>query len=295
MEIAAFAGRFAQYVGAALVFGWPLFDQRAGASMRPPLLLGASIVLCGALLALAGQTAAVTGSTEASFSPADLWLVTTETAFGRGVAVRLVLASALIAAAVFDAPQRLLLTLGAAVAASLALTGHAAAGEGAGGLAHQAADALHALAAAAWIGALLVFLREATTARGADRLESLWRALARFSGAGSVIVATLLATGLVNSWFLVGPEGASTLTADPYGRLLLLKLALFVLMILLAAANRFLWTPRLGASLRRPAAGTTPGWLRFTLCAETVAGLCVLAAVAAMGLLPPPAELITRQ
>jgi copper resistance protein D len=65
------------------------------------------------------------------------------------------------------------------------------------------------------------------------------RALERFSGVGTVLVGTLVATGLINSWFLVGPENVEGLLGTDYGLLLALKLALFAGMLALAGANRF--------------------------------------------------------
>jgi copper resistance protein D len=62
----------------------------------------------------------------------------------------------------------------------------------------------------------------------------------RFSAMGIVIVVVVFATGIVNAWILVGSWHALIVTG--YGRLLILKLALFAIMLLIAAANRFwLW------------------------------------------------------
>ena len=65
----------------------------------------------------------------------------------------------------------------------------------------------------------------------------------RFSTLGIASVATLIVTGLLNAWILVGSFDALIITE--YGRLLQVKLALFALMLGLAAVNRLHWTPRL--------------------------------------------------
>ena len=179
------------------------------------------------------------------------------------------------------------LLLGAAVAAALAWAGHAGATQGAAGEIHVIADALHLLAAAAWLGALpplaLLYARAKDEREWLDIARDATR---RFSWLGMACVATLLATGVVNSWFLVG--GVPGLLGTPYGRLLLLKLALFVAMVSVAAVNRQRLTPQLvdgvapTAALRR---------LRRNALIETALGLAILAVVGALGTEPPGAHL----
>ena len=67
----------------------------------------------------------------------------------------------------------------------------------------------------------------------------------RFSTVGVVCVGALLASGIVNSWNLLG--GPRDLVTTDYGRLVLLKIGLFVAMVGIAAANRFHFTPQLPA------------------------------------------------
>ncbi|TWI49269.1 putative copper resistance protein D [Pseudomonas duriflava] len=65
--------------------------------------------------------------------------------------------------------------------------------------------------------------------------------------ARTVIVVVISLTGITNYWLIVGPT-LSGLVSSMYGQLLLVKLALFVLMLGLAAANRF----HLSALLEEP-------------------------------------------
>jgi len=65
----------------------------------------------------------------------------------------------------------------------------------------------------------------------------------RFSTFGIASVGTLLVTGSINTWYLVG--SATALTDTYYGRLLLTKVALFFGMVAIAAVNRLHFTPRL--------------------------------------------------
>jgi putative copper resistance protein D len=168
--------------------------------------------------------------------------------------------------------------------ASLAWLGHAGAGEGPLHLLHLAADALHVLAAAAWIGALAGLLLLARTDRGDPRRATLHRALQQFAGIGSLLVAVLVATGLANAWLIVGPAYALSGWTTPFGRVLAAKLALFGVMLVLAARNRWQLTPALAA--RPDSAAAT---LRRSVTLEALAGLAVLALVAWLGTLEPPA------
>jgi putative copper resistance protein D len=181
--------------------------------------------------------------------------------------------------------------MGAVTCASFAWMGHGAATKGAAGLLHLCSDILHTLAAGVWIGALVAFLILLLTdapdwAKGRQVLHA---ALHGFSGIGSGLVAVLIATGLVNSWFVVGLAGVPKLLTTPYGQLLTLKLLLFLVMVGLATANRFHLTPRLGRALEaRPPAPQALAALRKSLAWETGLSIAVLALVAWFGTLAPP-------
>ena len=63
---------------------------------------------------------------------------------------------------------------------------------------------------------------------------------------GHRCVATLVATGLVNSWILVGSFHALLVTE--YGQVLILKLVVFAAMLAFAAVNRLSLTPQLAVA-----------------------------------------------
>lgn len=295
--------RLAQYVGGAGLFGASLIlvwglrpDARSVAGLRwtKGLFVGAAaLALIGSGLGLLAQTAVMAGSWELGLQPASLAAVAFGTGLGRASLARASAAAlALAALAAMPSEQRLwrtLLLLGAVVCASFAWMGHGAATEGPGGVLHLAADALHALAAAGWVGALGIFLALLAWPTAADRVDpqALHRALSGFAGLGSLLVASLIATGLINGWFLVGPAWRE-LATTAYGRLLLVKLAAFAAMLGLAAANRFRLTPGLAADL---VSGRSPrpalARLRRSVLLETALGLGVLALVAGLGTLAP--------
>ena len=101
----------------------------------------------------------------------------------------------------------------------------------------------------------------------------------RFSVLGLASVATLMITGLVNAFYLVGSVAA--LLGTDYGRLLAVKVALFVVMVAIAAINRFRLTPELVPELRR---------LRRNAVVEIVLGAVIIAIVAKLGVTPPAFE-----
>ncbi|WFU74965.1 CopD family protein [Bradyrhizobium sp. CB2312] len=171
-----------------------------------------------------------------------------ETQFGRLMEVRAGLAVALAACLAFDRAalaEWLALAAGLGLAASLAWTGHAGSTLGAIGDVHLAADALHLIAAAAWIGGLVSLVLFFAAARNQ---ATAWAPVAgdaaeRFSILGMVSVATLFVTGIVNAWILVGSFRG--LFTTEYGRVLMLKLGIFAAMLAVAAINRFYLMPRL--------------------------------------------------
>jgi putative copper resistance protein D len=110
----------------------------------------------------------------------------------------------------------------------------------------------------------------------------------RFSTVGIASVGALLLTGIANTWFLAGTVPA--LVGTGYGRLLLLKIALFLAMVSIAAVNRLRLTPRLAPVLfgrKRETTWAAAGQLQRNALVEAALGLGVVAIVGALGALPP--------
>ena len=102
-------------------------------------------------------------------------------------------------------------------------------------------------------------------------------------------MATLLATGTVNAWFLVARLDA--LFATPYGRLLLLKIALFVLMVVLAARNRVWWTPQISTHAEAPQRNAALRRLARNAGIEVGLGFAIVLVVGALGMMVPAAHM----
>lgn len=304
MEAAVVLLRWLQYASSFVLAGGALFAlyalPTAGPSSAPALgwprrLLAASaaVLAVTSVLGLLLQTAVVAGSFSAALDPSVLTSVLTEMAMGASSLAR---AAAAVLALVVLLPSGssrptwvAAAALGGVAVASMAWMGHGAASEGPGGMLHLVADVAHLAAAAVWVGALAFFLLLAGDGwRDAERSAAFHAGLAGFSGVGSAVVAVLVISGFVNSWFLVGPNGVSDLLRTPYGLLLLLKLALFAAMVLLAAANRFRLTPALREALANPSAtGAAVKVLRRSLALELSAAIALLAVVAWLGRLAP--------
>ncbi|MFO1146318.1 MAG: CopD family protein [Rhodospirillales bacterium] len=166
--------------------------------------------------------------------------------------------------------------VGAVVAcASFALTGHT--------VASPARPLLlplltaHLLLAAFWFGALwplrMLAGRESATAASA--------VLADYSRHATALVPALALAGMAIAAGLAEPLVA--IPASPWGRLLLLKLALFALLMGLAAVNKLRLVPRLSAG--DPRAATA---LRFSIICEIALILVIFATTAVLtGLFSP--------
>jgi copper resistance protein D len=302
-ETGLIAGRFVHYMALSLAFG--SFAYGAFADSGAPATLGGrlrSLALWSSLGVLSGAaavllaTVAGMGGGYAATADGSLWsAIIEETDFGRVWIVRLWLASALlvVASAAWRWPSAGLRMLGLVLAGGLlvtvALTGHAQIESGLAGLLHRAADAIHLLAAATWIGALLpLLLLMARSAPGqvVERPEAVARRLQGFHALGLTAVLLLLATGLINSWFLVG--NVNGLVTTPYGWVLLVKFSFFAAMVGMAADNRLRLVPQLNREL---AAGRDPQSvlqrLRGHVRGELILGIIVLLAVAVLGVMAP--------
>jgi putative copper resistance protein D len=307
LEWAIAFARLLQFGGALVLFGLALFciygfrkntrnsPASPGNWARSGILIAAIGALAGAWLWVGAQ-AATFFPDAGFFDPAAHWIVLAETGFGRIAFLREGLLVASIAVALLVSPAKLFWVaqtlLGGVAVASFAWVGHGIYDSGFSGILHTGADVLHLLAAGVWIGALvplcILIVRSLRTQTERDAYAAL-DGLERFSGIGPAAVSILLATGLINSWFLVGIAQWRALFATDYGIALTIKLILFAVMLMLAAANRYRLSPQLRASLEK---GLSPAvalrTLRSSVAMELVLSIAVLAAVALLGTWEPP-------
>jgi putative copper resistance protein D len=112
-------------------------------------------------------------------------------------------------------------------------------------------------------------------------LVALRQVLRRFSHIGYGTVALLVGSGCINALVLV-PEPDKLIGTD-YGRVLLVKIALALLMVGVAVVNRVLLTPPL-MRCEEPARGRA---LWRSIAVEQGIGFLVLAVVALLGTIHP--------
>jgi copper transport protein len=139
---------------------------------------------------------------------------------------------------------------------------------------------LHGIGVAFWIGALAPLGAMARRPKA-----SLLSVLNRFSRAAVPVVGALVLTGLVLATLQL--ESFRALIETRYGLILSIKLALVVVLLGLAALNRFRLTPALALdpSNARP--------LVRSILAECVVVVAILAVLAGWRFTPPPRSLVT--
>ncbi len=281
-ESAAVTLRFLVYLDLLLLAGLSLCAGRTMPGEAPVYPI-AWLAIAGAVLTLVQWLAtalAMVGGNMALLDAEMLGFLAFETPMGISGVARLSLLAVLAMAVLGVRRARWLhglLAVGAI--ATLAWSGHAGASEGVVGAIHRASDIVHLIAASAWLG-MLALLLGAIFQRTSTPV--LIAALRRFAGPGTLIVAALLVSGLINLWAIVGIGALPQLIASDYGRVLGLKLVLFTVMLGFAALNRWHLTPRLqgpsGAPARR---------LQNSVSLETGLAVGVILAVAALGTMSP--------
>jgi copper resistance protein D len=230
-----------------------------------------------------------------------VWLVLSQTQFGIAWQLRLLFGVLLAACLLLRSKSDSSLTNGLTILAglcvgaylgSLAFAGHGAEGLGGEQNVHLVADFLHLIAAGLWLGSLiplallLVYLCRFR--------EDGWVSVAagvgsRFSTLGILAVGILLASGTINAALLLGEM--RSLIETEYGRLLLLKILLFVAMAGLAVVNRQCLLPRLSDRAGPDNAENAVRKLVQSALIEIALGLAIICIVGLLGIMPPTSEM----
>jgi putative copper resistance protein D len=273
--------------GMHTAIGWPRTTTR---------LLWVSLIialLSGVvwLLLVAIQMSGLTASE--ALQPGILRVVAVETHFGRLWQLRALLWLSAAAAILLRAAPRLRggmtrigLLLTGALSASLAWAGHGQDGNRPEW--HLLADSIHILIGGIWPAGLipftLLFLKLRRCAEP-GKWAAIARLTRRFSAVNLTSVAILAGTGVVNTLYML--DAPSDLVSNDYGKTLLAKIILFVLMVGLGALNLLRWKPRLSGEYddRTPAAANR---LQLNVAIEGTLSLIVLILVGFLGILMPP-------
>lgn len=244
--------------------------------------VGAGLLVVASLASIALQGPYATGASLGRALRPSVWADTMRTSFGRQALFRTALAAfgaalALVASKVDKSWWRTAaLSIGPFAAATIAYSGHAHTGRYV--LLGTIADIAHLVAVAWWLGGLTVL---ATTAVRASDGREVFR---RFSPLAFGCVVVIVVSGLVQSWRQVGSLDA--LSTD-YGRLLQVKLAAVVALVVTAAVTR--------RALQRWAADLRPpSLLRRAVLGELALGLVVMGVTAGLVATPPARESLAR-
>ena len=250
--------------------------------------VGTIVVLLSALSLMLGVTANMAGSAAAALDPDTISKVLFATGFGRVWCWHLVFAMLAIGVCLAPrVPWRMpaILVLSFLLLVSLGWVGHAVEGQGVTRLVHQINQMAHLLAAGLWLGGLVPLawlLGRARSSSGTAWISVARDVVPRFSQMGYAAVALLAATGALNTLLLVGSIQA--LVGTPYGRLLGLKILLFLAMVTVALFNRFRLLSRLQRDAQASAAAAALG--RSVLCEQGL-GFAILVVVSVLGTWPP--------
>ena len=138
----------------------------------------------------------------------------------------------------------------------------------------------HMMAVGVWVGGLLWLLLALRPQAGFDRPV----VIARFSRLAGYALAAVLLTGLLRAFTELGSIHALLFTS--YGRALMVKVALVLVIVALGALNRYRYVPEAGTG-----SGAVEG-LRRAVRGEVVTGAAILAATAVLAGLAPAAGVL---
>ena len=266
---------FGVLVAPAALAAAPAVGPAVRTRLRRIGLVSALLALVLGVAWLVVQAAVIAGADSVGETVSAVPIVAADTRFGRLVMVRLALLLAVLPLLWTGRAGRVaaILAAGGAVCLQPAL-GHAGASGNAGLV---ASEALHLLAAGAWLGGLtplLVCLPVLSPRAAAAACE-------RFTPLGLTAVFIIAATGMAQAGEWVGSFPALVGTA--YGQAALLKLVLFGLLLGLAALNRLALTDRLTGADHVAARRH----LLLSVAFETTIGAAVVLAAGLLASLPP--------
>jgi putative copper resistance protein D len=254
------------------------FSAHLNVSATPIRRLGLGAALIGLVLVLAHQSleaARMAGDFGGLWS-ADLQMRAMQSSIGAAnstrVAALLVIATSLTRK---GAPWRLLGVCGAMLLVfAFLLTGHTSTHP----LRWLLAPLLliHVSIVAFWFGALPCLM---LAGRREERTATV-HLYSRFTAAATWLVPLIAFAGLLMAFIFIPNAGV---LHEPYGELLIVKLGMFVALMLLAALNKWRWSPAIATGGTRVAIT-----LRRSMALECTLIVCVLAVTAALtGLYSP--------
>ncbi|MEQ1874283.1 MAG: copper resistance protein CopC [Ilumatobacteraceae bacterium] len=280
-------GRFLSVLGAIAVIGaggWLLIGASAAGDreLARRWCRAAGIVFAfGTVMAFAMfASQATAGSIGDAFDP-SVWRKVAGIDTGRALLLRCVFASVVLALAIqWDRRQRGWWRGVAATASVLGLATFPLAGHpnsSSPRLWWFAVDFVHLAGIAVWIGGLFALLlcgRELLATADGERIAR------RYSTAATISVPLIVGTGVLQAWKLAG--SFDDVAATDWGRILLIKSTLVVILLAVAGVSRWLLLHDGSGSIRR------------TIVVEAIIGIAVLGLAAGMVGLPPAPVVVAK-
>jgi copper transport protein len=278
--------RFLSIAGAVLLIGggWWAFEASAERCPAVPrscrvqslLGVGAGLLLAGSIAAFGCFAARIGGGDTGDVLSSSAWSDALEVITGRMLLLRALLAVLLTVLLVVRLAGRgagtwwALLALAGSVVTLLTFSqsGHPNVQEPRA--LWVAVDSLHLGAAMLWLGGAFVLVCAGRSVLTTDEGAALAR---RFSTIAGFAVGIVVATGVAQSLKLA--DGLDDLTATDWGRLLMTKIVLVVVVIAIAGVSRWLLLNDGAGSIMR------------TLVVEVVVGIAIVGLAAAMVGQPP--------
>ena len=286
----------------------PLVRALRGSSLRAlGIALGTSFAVALVAIPVYAVFATAQFALRSAFDLGAIVPLLRDSAFGRAyVDLELIVALFALAAGVavlVDRPERerrslaeLLSVTGALLAAAACVTIPGIAGHGGQtsprGLSIPF-DALHVAAGSVWIGGLVGLLVLWRTTGESSRVAALSFVVPRFSRIAFASVMLLIGSGVVRS--LQYLPTLSSLWQTSYGKTLLVKIALLLVAMMLAAVNLARTKPRLEAAATQPtrAAGAAV-LLRRLVSGEVVLVVAAIFAAGVLSSIAPPSKALSR-
>lgn len=269
-------------VGVGGVFFWRVIARQAG--LPPPILATLVVGAVAAPLEIGLQGLDLLGQPLAALFDGGVWVAGFETSLGPSAILALAaIMLATLASYLRQARSGLVVSIiaFALIGAAFAATGHASAAEPQ--WLTRPAVFLHGAGVAYWIGALMplwVLLRgDPATAVGALR---------EFSRTIPFALGALIGTGAMLAIVQLG--GFDAVLTTQYGRVFAIKMALVVVLLALAAFNRWRLTKPAG----RGEVAATRHLVR-ALAIEMLLALAILGTVSAWRFTPPPRSMVTLE
>ncbi|TPJ90608.1 copper homeostasis membrane protein CopD [Mesorhizobium sp. B2-3-13] len=245
-------------------------------------IIATGVVATSTIAALPLEAGSIGDGWTDVFDRSMIWAVLSQSTVGHTWLVQAVTVLSLVAALVIPSTYRQTWTALAAslVLAGFTLTGHAAMQQGWIGFGHRLNDAIHVLSCGAWLGSLVPLLLILLALNDPKKRISAGLALRRFSKVGHVVVALVLATGVINTFLTLGEW--PTNWSSPYQAMLATKMVLVLLMVSFAMLNRYKFVPQIAFQRSKSLRA-----IRIGTMTEITLSVCVIALVSIFGMLEP--------